>query len=382
MSDIGYNDDVKVFGRKFHIQTASSIQKGIAALEVFEDGRVINKNYLTFERRKVNNSELLEERIRKIIEAVHTETHSEVQLLFIIAEKVKELGHAPSCVKLGMLFIKNNLIKDAIQQFETAINLDPKEISAYNNLGLAYIKTKEYSQAVKILQRALEIEPGYADIHLNLGLAYYYEKQLHKGLDQIQQSLAINPDYQIARFNLAILYLDSIIIDKEDKQLPEPSVRVERAMQQLKTLVMLGVYGMGDIISKVQKLLIIKDFEGATRLLMSSTERLFPAEFHSIIGVNFFLKFMYGGKSLSKWSLIKFEQDLMNSIASQGDYADLWNYLGIVHLIQCRNLFLQALSEFNQALKINPKFEKASKNKKLVDNDGKEFLMLLKEIIK
>jgi tetratricopeptide (TPR) repeat protein len=382
MSDIGYNDDVKVFGRKFHVQTASSISKGIAAIEVFEEGRVINKSYNSFERRKENNKELMEERIRKIIESVHIETHSEIQLLYKIAEKLKELVHAPSHVKLGMLFMKNNLIVDAIDQFEQAININSKEIAAYNNLGLAYIRTKDYSQAVKVLQKALEIEPGYADVHLNLGLAYHYEKQLHKGLDEIQQALAINPEYQIARYNLAVLYLDSILVDKDDKQLPEPSVRVERAMQQLKTLIMLGVNGMGDIITKVQKFLVAKDVESAVKLLMTSTERLFPEEFHSIIGVDFFLRFMYGGKGLSKRSLKKFEKDLMDSLEIQDDYADLWNNLGIVHLIQCRNLFLQALSEFNQALKINPNFEKASKNKKLVDNDGKEFLMLLKEILK
>ena len=91
---------------------------------------------------------------------------------------------------------------------------------------------------------------------------------------------------------------------------------------------------------------------------------------------------MYGGKGLSRWALKKFERDLLNVIGIQEDYADLWNSLGIVHLIQCRNLFLQALGEFNQALEINPKFEKASKNRKLVENDGKEFLILLKEILK
>ena len=61
---------------------------------------------------------------------------------------------------------------------------------------------------------------------------------------------------------------------------------------------------------------------------------------------------------------------------------DIWNNLGVIHLIQCRNLFLQALGEFRKALEINPDFEKAQKNKKLVENDGKEFLILLRAILK
>ena len=145
---------------------------------------------------------------------------------------------------------------------------------------------------------------------------------------------------------------------------------------------MLGINGMSDVLSKVQKALVSKDIETAVKQLLTSTERLFPEEFHNIIGVDFYLKFMYGGRGLSRRALKKFEQDLLNAIGIQEDYADLWNNLGIVHLIQCRNLFLQALGEFNQALEINPKFEKASKNRKLVENDGKEFLILLKEILK
>ncbi len=91
---------------------------------------------------------------------------------------------------------------------------------------------------------------------------------------------------------------------------------------------------------------------------------------------------MYSGKSLNGSVLKNFEQELTHAIDAQGDYADLWNNLGIVHLIQCRNLFVQALNEFNKALEINPKYEKALKNKKLVENDGKEFLILLRAILK
>ena len=61
---------------------------------------------------------------------------------------------------------------------------------------------------------------------------------------------------------------------------------------------------------------------------------------------------------------------------------NIWNNLGVIHLIQCRNLFLQALGEFRKALEINPDFEKAQKNKVLVENDGKEFLILLRAILK
>lgn len=382
MSDIGFNDNVQVYGRKFHVQTATQKSKGTASCEVFEAGRLINKNYINFERRSAADEELMEKRIRKIVENTHEETISEIQLMFTIADKIEAMNHAPSHVKMGLLLIRNNLMQDAVEQFNKAIKINPQEINAYNNLGLAYIKMKDFPGAVKVLENALKIEDGYADLHHNLGMAYYFERQHYKGLDHIQKALRINPDYSVARYNQAILYLDSILKDKNDKQLPPANIRIERAMQQLKTLIQNDVRGVQDVTDKVQKALDADDIEGAVKLLTMGSDKIFQDELHSIIGINFYLRFMYGGRSLTKRSLKKIEQDLIDSINMKGDYADLWNNLGVIHLIQCRNLFLQALNEFQRALEINPKFEKAMKNKKLVENDGKEFLMLLRAILK
>ncbi len=382
MSDIGYNDNVQVYGRKFHVQTATQTAKGLASCEVFEEGRVINKNYVSFERRRQSDEEMLESRIREIVENMHQETLSEIELMFAIAEKIKTMGHAPSHIKMGLLFVNYNLMQDAIAEFRTAISISPDQIDAYNNLGLAYIKALDYASAVKVLKKALLIQPGYADVHHNLGMAYYYENQFHKAIEDIQKALRINPDYQIARYNQALVYLASILNDIEDKDLPPASIRVERALQLLQNLAEVGVKGIRAVTNKVKKALLAKDFKSAVKVLESSKEKVFPAEPHSIIGINFYLRFMYGGKNLTKRSLKKFEEELIESIESNDNYADLWNNLGIVHLIQCRNLFLKALNEFNKALEINPKFEKAIKNKKLVENDGKEFLILLRAILK
>lgn len=382
MSDIGFNDNVQVYGRKFHVQTATQRSKGIASCEVFEEGRLINKNYITFERRKGLDEELLEQRIRKLVESTHQETLEEIELMFSIAGKIKKIEHAPSHVKMGLIFLKKNLIQDAIEQFKLALKVDPKAIDAYNNLGQTYLYIKNYPEAVKIMESALSIEPNYADIHHNLGLAYAYEKQHYKGLDHIQKALRINPEYQVARYNQAFVYLDSILNDKKDKQLPPTSIRVERAIQQLENLIKADVNGVKPLLAKVQKALMAKDVAIAVKTMNSARDRIFPEPEHDLAGFEFYLRFMYGGRNLTDRALKKFETDLTNSIEFKGDYADLWNNLGIVHLIQCRNLFLQALNEFNKALDINPKFEKALKNKKLVENDGKEFLILLRAILK
>ena len=382
MSDIGYTDDVKVYGRKFHDHTASKRARGIASCEVFEDGRLITKNNISFERRDENNKVLLENRIRNIVESVHHETLLEIELMFSISEKLQKIKHAPSHVKMGLLFINNNLILDAISEFRKAIELNPQEIDAYNNLGLAYIKLKEYTEALAILSKAQKIKPDYPDIHLNIGITYFYEKQYEKAIDHIQTALKKNPSYSEARYHLAHVYMASILNSRMDSKLPPASIRVERALQQLQLLVKENIPGMKDTLIKIQKALKIKDVKSSVKILATMYEKIFPGDIHDIIGISFYLRFMYGGKSLTHRALKKFEKDLFSSIDKQGSYADLWNNLGIVHLIQCRNMFIQALNEFDKALEINPKFEKALKNKKLVENDGKEFLILLRAILK
>lgn len=382
MSDIGFNDNVQVYGRKFHVQTATNIAKGIASCEVFEEGRLINKNYINYERRKKRDNDLMENRVRNIVESIHQETLAEIELMFVISKKIDKMNHAASHVKMGLLFVKSNLMSDAIDHFKKAIEIDPEEINAYNNLGLAYIHIQAYGDAVAIFKRALTIQPTYADVHYNMGIAFYHENNYVNGLEHIQKALRINPEYHIARYYLALLYLGSILAEKEDDSLPPISIRVERAIQQLQILADGGKNGVKSTLNKIKKALQSKDVNAAVNTLNSNAVKIFPDEMHSIIGISFYLRFMYGGKSLTSRTLKKFEDDLINSIETQGDYADLWNNLGIVHLIQCRNLFLKALNEFNRALDINPKFEKALKNKKLVENDGKEFLILLRAILK
>jgi len=382
MSDIGYNDNIVVSGRKFHIQTSSNQSKGVARCEVFENGRVITTHSIEFERRKKIREDHFEDRIRTLVTSFHKDVMDEIGLLFQIADKVKKLRHAPSNVKLGLLFLSNKLVAEALDQFETAISIDPESVSALNSMGLAYIQQGSYSKAIKVLKEALDKSNHYADVFHNLGLAYLYEKQHFKALQNFQEALRINPQYQKAIYNLSIVYLDSILSDKGDSLLPPPSIRIDRAQQQLKRLETTAGKPFVSLYPKVMKAISAPDLASAVQILVDSREKVFPTDMFSMIGIDFYLKFMYGGRGLNNELIKRFEHKLVRSIEEHPEFADLWNNLGIVHLIQCRNLFLQALSEFDKALEINPSFEKAQKNKKLVENDGKEFLILLRAILR
>ena len=382
MSDIGYNDNVNVNGRTFHIQTGSNFSKGIARCEVFEGGKLIASQVVDFERRRIQDEESLEKRIRNIVSDLHQETIAEIDLMFQISDKVKKLRHAPSNIKLGLIFLSNNLYKDAIEQFETALSMDEDSAAALNNLGLAYIRLGQNGKAAKYLNEALSKGHPYADIYHNLGLAFLNEKKHYKALKNFQEALKINPGYLHAHYNLIILYLESILTDKSDTLLPPPSIRLERARQQLDRVEASENKVFSAIYPNIISALDNNEIEKAIQILENNRDKVFPQEIYGLIGMDFYLKFMYGGKGLNDEMIRRFEQQLSRALEQHPDYADLWNNMGIVHLIQCRNLFLQALNEFDHALEINPAFDKARKNKKLVENDGKEFLILLRAILR
>ncbi|MBA3705736.1 MAG: tetratricopeptide repeat protein [Bacteroidetes bacterium] len=74
---------------------------------------------------------------------------------------------------LGTLYgrYKNDLEK-SIYFLNNAMNLDPANISPYNNLGTAYGITKQYDKAIEVFEKGLKIEPQNKEILNNLSLTY------------------------------------------------------------------------------------------------------------------------------------------------------------------------------------------------------------------
>jgi tetratricopeptide (TPR) repeat protein len=382
MPDIGFNDNIEIAGRTFHIQTASSTGKGSIRCEVFESGRVLSTAEVDFERRNRTTRHSVDERLKSVVESLHQEMMSEIELLFTIGEKLKKLGHAPSNSKIGLIFLQNNLIDDAINHFKLAIKNDPNYLEAYNNLGLTYIQIGEAKKASQIYSTAVQRGTSFTDLHNNFGQALLLEGKYKAAIATIQKALKINKNFTEAHYNLTLLYLKSILSDKTGEILPPPSIRVQRALEHLERVKDSKIKLFENIYERLKRQIENGEIEPVVKTLEEYRKRVFPRDLSSLISTNFYLKFMYGGKGLDNETIRRYEDRLKMALKENSDYADIWNNLGVIHLIQCRNLFLQALGEFRKSLEINPDFEKAQKNKILVENDGKEFLILLRAILK
>lgn len=73
--------------------------------------------------------------------------------------------------QLGLVLTRLDRPDEAIEQFETALRLEPDSVPALNGLGLALARKGQYREAIREYGRALKLMPDSSETHMNLGMA-------------------------------------------------------------------------------------------------------------------------------------------------------------------------------------------------------------------
>lgn len=372
----GLNNDVLVGGHRFHVQTAYSANNAVMISHVFDNGRVV-------ERREVAVTEEVDEAsLPKKLKVIHQEMISEIELLYYIAEKVKQVQHPLSCTKLGLVFLDKNLVDDAVVFLRLATELDQSSAEAYSNLGYALLRRQDFAGAEEVLRRGVELAPRFADLQHHLGVACLEQHKVTDALEAFATAIEINSKFHTAHFHSALALLVSMTTPEGNA--PILAHQAEKAKRVHDHLSRAAQGFPAYRTPRLEKVLQALE-DGAYQQALEELQLLrgeISTEPDLSFEHEFYLKFMYGGKGKDDEFIQRYTERVRLAIRDYPDYADLHNSLGIAHLIQCRNLFLRALEEFRVALRINPAFKRAEKNLKLSENDGKGFLILLRAILK
>ena len=375
MENIGLNNEVLAGGKKFHIQTQYLEPSEKVVSNIFVNGKVIFTKGIELKNGAATNE------IKSQVNRLHQDMIADLELIFYISEKVKTIRHAASNNKLGMVFLTRNLYNEAMDQFKNAVELDPEFVEPYNNLGYVLLKQELYQDAIDAFSSGIKIDGEYADLHYNLGYAYVHTQKYGEAIQEFNKAIEINGNYVAAVFHLSIIYLKSIIEEVPDlytSSIPERLEKVKHLLIDIRTQEQYSEFEYIDtILDHIDK----SNFTEAIKAL-EKAERELPEMLDKYLESEFYLKFMFGGKGKDEVFILDYVERLKYAVEKYPSYADLRNNLGIGYLIQCRNLFLNALEEFREAMRINPEFKKAEKNLKLAENDGKGFLILLRAILK
>ena len=85
--------------------------------------------------------------------------------------------------------------REAIAQYQMAVDLDPTLVSAWANMGIEFLQTEQYPQAHYAFSRAILLAPNDPVLHYNLGiLAERVLRQPDQALYHYERFLALSPN--------------------------------------------------------------------------------------------------------------------------------------------------------------------------------------------
>jgi protein O-mannosyl-transferase len=87
-------------------------------------------------------------------------------------------------------------LAEAIQQFETAVDIDPKYARAQHNLGVAMARKGNLDNAIAHFRSAIETDGRYPEPRYSLGMILYSRGQIGDAMAQWRAGLSADPDYR------------------------------------------------------------------------------------------------------------------------------------------------------------------------------------------
>ncbi len=126
-----------------------------------------------------------------------------------VAKNALELApsHGGLHLLLGHTFMKLDLLHDALESYQAAVQSEPSE-EALESFGLLLLKRGRVKEAVETLSKLEAMFPSVYRHHLHAANAYMADKQFEKAQSAYLRALELKPDDKDVYFNLALLYFD------------------------------------------------------------------------------------------------------------------------------------------------------------------------------
>ncbi len=241
--------------------------------------------------------------------------------------------------------------EEAIEAYENALSIDPKDVSTLYNLGIVYKHLGKDELAIETWQKASELKTD--DPKFLMAIAdYYYEKKLYDhALDEYSRVIRRWPNIQDAHFNLAVIYYKRNLIDyseQEYKKVIEINGKNDLARKAYINLgILLTIAGRDneekliEAQSNVKKALLLKPGD---------------PEALSALGAIF----------IERGLIEKAIETFYQAISATDDtklIAESYNYIGKSHYKE--GMYKKALQAFTRAIEAEPTLEDVRINRKV-----------------
>jgi tetratricopeptide (TPR) repeat protein len=115
---------------------------------------------------------------------------------------------------LGQFQLEHGRLDEAIDQFQTALTIDPKYPMARTNLGIALTKKGRIDEAITHFETVLKDYSNDAKTHENLGTALLKKGDSQRAIAAYGKALSIQSRYPSAHYSLGMALDDSGRIDE------------------------------------------------------------------------------------------------------------------------------------------------------------------------
>src|SRR5690348_194625 len=152
--------------------------------------------------KKVTETKLQTGQVLQEISRIEREQRKEIQEI-----KVGEVQISKNELSLKEIILKANEhyykkeYDEAIECYDKALEIDPKDADALNNKGLALNKLGKYKEAIEYYDKASEIDPKYVLAFNNIGSALCDLKKYKEAIESFDKALEIDPKHAMAWYN-------------------------------------------------------------------------------------------------------------------------------------------------------------------------------------
>lgn len=202
---------------------------------------------------------------------------------------------------------RNQLYADATAMWKDVIATNPNNARAQNNLASELIKRDDVDEALKHLNKTLEVFPNASKAHYNMASALEKKGQYEEVVAQYREALRLEPGIWVTHYNLAnCLYRK---LGRAEEAIPEYREAQQLAPTEPQNYIMLGV-------------------------LFDEQHRLDEAAAEYRLGI------AAAGPRTDPIQIARLHFNLANTLSKQNQTAE-------------------ALEEYTQALKFNPRYHQA-----------------------
>jgi tetratricopeptide (TPR) repeat protein len=88
----------------------------------------------------------------------------------------------------------------AENEFESAIELNPKNAAAYGNYGQMLMGLGRFEESLAMHQRALELEPLSLPVNRSFGMLLYHSRKYEEAEQQLQKTVDLDPSFMLGHY--------------------------------------------------------------------------------------------------------------------------------------------------------------------------------------